>query len=448
MMARIVIVTGAASGIRLALASALAVRGDTVVVAGRDGDSAERAARQLARHGPGAATPAVVDVRDAAAVRALVEGTCDRYGRLDVLVNTAGVAVGGEAQELLLARWDRVIDVNLRGVVHGVHAAYPVMIAQRSWHIVNVASLAGLLPPPGLTPYAMTKHAVVGLSLSLRAEAAGYRVGVTAVCPAVVDTPMLDKGGPDDLPRPVLMRHGREIWRHYQPPFYPPGTAGSPVTSCTGSTAMPRWSSRPPPRGWPGGCGGTRQRRSPGGPHASWPGPAPRSLPSQPNRLTRARPSPGCPPVEVAALATTEPGSAITRPAVPSGRPARPGKAVNPGRWRPRLAPGGQAIGPKSAKLVQASTSRRASTRSPATPTAAAPCPNGPRTRPGPSLAATNGTSPTPPPASPPSAPTSCPRPRPVPTTWNWSASVHPTGLHDEPLALPRILLAGSGGRA
>ena len=222
-MARIVIVTGAASGIGLALASALVARGDTVVVADRDGDSAERAARQLARHGPGAATPAAADVRDAAAVRALVESTCDRYGRLDVLVNNAGVAVGREAQELLLAHWDRVIDVNLRGVVHGVHAAYPVMIAQRSGHIVNIASLAGLLPAPWLTPYAMTKHAVVGLSLSLRAEAAGYGVGVTAVCPAVVDTPMLDKGGPDDLPRPMLMAHGREIWRHYQPRFYPAG---------------------------------------------------------------------------------------------------------------------------------------------------------------------------------------------------------------------------------
>jgi NAD(P)-dependent dehydrogenase (short-subunit alcohol dehydrogenase family) len=171
----------------------------------------------------------VADVRDAAAVPALVEGTCDRYGRLDVLVNNAGVAVGGEAQELLLAHWDRVIDVNLRGVVHGVHAAYPVMIAQRSGHIVNIASLAGLLPAPGLTPYAMTKHAVVGLSLSLRAEAAAHGVGVTAVCPAVADTPMLDKGGPDDLPRPMLMRHGREIWRHYQPRLYPPGRLAQDV---------------------------------------------------------------------------------------------------------------------------------------------------------------------------------------------------------------------------
>ncbi len=222
-MARIAIIAGAASGIGRALASALVARGGTVVVADIDGDGVERAAHELARHGPGAATPAAVDVRDAAAVHALVQGTHERYGRLDVMVNNVGIGVGGEASELLLAHWDRVIDVNLRGVVHGVHAAYPVMIAQRSGHIVNTASLAGLLPSPGLTPYAMTKHAVVGLSLSLRAEAAAYGVGVTAVCPGVVDTPLLDKAGPDDLPQPALSGHGREIMRHYQPRFYPAG---------------------------------------------------------------------------------------------------------------------------------------------------------------------------------------------------------------------------------
>jgi NAD(P)-dependent dehydrogenase (short-subunit alcohol dehydrogenase family) len=218
-MARIAIVTGAASGIGQALASALVLRGDTVVVADIDGDGAERAASELARHGPGAAAPAVVDVRDAGAVRALVDQALEKHGRLDLMVNNAGIGVGGEASELLLAHWDRVIDVNLRGVVHGVHAAYPVMIGQRSGQIVNTASLAGLIPAPMLTPYAMTKHAVVGLSLSLRAEAAAYGVGVTAVCPGFVDTPILDKGGPDDLPKPVAGRE-REMAQHFQPRLY------------------------------------------------------------------------------------------------------------------------------------------------------------------------------------------------------------------------------------
>src|SRR5207248_6593438 len=140
--------------------------------------------------------------------------TRNRHGRLDLMVNNAGIGIGGETRELLLAHWDRIIDVNLRGVVHGVHAAYPVMIEQGSGHIVNTASLAGLLPSPGATPYAMTKHAVVGLSLSLRGEAAAYGVRVTAVCPGVVETPILDKGGPDDLPKSPAAGRTREFFQH------------------------------------------------------------------------------------------------------------------------------------------------------------------------------------------------------------------------------------------
>jgi NAD(P)-dependent dehydrogenase (short-subunit alcohol dehydrogenase family) len=146
-MARIAIVTGAASGIGQALAGALVSRGDTVVLADIDGEGAERAASELARRGPGTGSPAVLDVRDAAAVQALVDETRDKHGRLDLMVNNAGIGVGGDAGELLLAHWDRVIDVNLRGVVHGVHAAYPLMIRQRSGQIVNTASLAGLIWP-------------------------------------------------------------------------------------------------------------------------------------------------------------------------------------------------------------------------------------------------------------------------------------------------------------
>jgi short-subunit dehydrogenase len=89
-----------------------------------------------------------------------------------------------------------VIDVNLKGVVHGVHAAYPVMLRQGHGHIVNTASLAGLMPGPGLAPYVAVKHAVVGLSLSLRAEAALRGVKVSAVCPGFVDTPLLGRVNP------------------------------------------------------------------------------------------------------------------------------------------------------------------------------------------------------------------------------------------------------------
>jgi NAD(P)-dependent dehydrogenase (short-subunit alcohol dehydrogenase family) len=205
-MRRIAIVTGAASGIGHALARALAARGDVGALADIDGTAARAAANAL----PDARGYAV-DVRDADAVAAVVDDVVSEHGRLDLIVNNAGIGVGGDVLELSLAHWDRVIDVNLRGVVHGVAAAYPVMARQRDGHIVNIASLAGLVPSPLLAPYAATKHAVVGLSQSLRVEAAARGVRVTTVCPGFVDTPILDKGGPADLPRSRFAEHTRAL---------------------------------------------------------------------------------------------------------------------------------------------------------------------------------------------------------------------------------------------
>jgi NAD(P)-dependent dehydrogenase (short-subunit alcohol dehydrogenase family) len=203
-MARVAVVTGGGSGIGEALSRALAARGDTVVVADIDGASAERVAGDIGAR----AMAAKVDVRDAASVQALVDDTVARHGRIDVMANNAGIGIGGDALELTLAHWDRIIDVNLRGVVHGVHAAYPVMARQRSGHILNTASMAGLTAPAYLAPYVATKHAVVGLSMSLREEAKAHHVRVSAICPFWVDTPILDSTGPDDLPKPTTMEGG------------------------------------------------------------------------------------------------------------------------------------------------------------------------------------------------------------------------------------------------
>ncbi len=191
------IVTGGGSGIGRAISKALVGRGAWVLVTDLDGASASRVASELGS----SARAATLDVRDAAAVRALVEGVASERGRLDLLFNNAGIGVGGEVQELSVAHWDRIIDINVRGVVHGVQAAYPIMVKQRQGHIVNTASLAGLAPVPLLVPYAMTKHAVVGLSTSLRLEAAAYGVRVSALCPAAIETPLLDCDNPADLPR-------------------------------------------------------------------------------------------------------------------------------------------------------------------------------------------------------------------------------------------------------
>jgi NAD(P)-dependent dehydrogenase (short-subunit alcohol dehydrogenase family) len=186
---KVSIVTGAASGIGRAIAAELARRGSAVVVADLDGAKAETVAREL---GSGARA-AQLDVADAVAVRRLVDGVVAEQGRLDVMVNNAGVAIGGLLEELDERHWDRAIDVNLRGVINGVTAAYPHLCAQHSGHILNTASLAGLIPAPAMLPYTTTKHAVVGLSTALRAEAASLGVRVSVLCPGFVDTPMLDE---------------------------------------------------------------------------------------------------------------------------------------------------------------------------------------------------------------------------------------------------------------
>jgi NADP-dependent 3-hydroxy acid dehydrogenase YdfG len=99
------------------------------------------------------------------------------------MINNAGIAVGGATDALELADWRRVLDVNLAGVIHGVHAVYPRMVRRRAGHIVNLASVAGLAPYPLALPYTTSKHAVVGLSQALRAEAARHGVRVSVACP-------------------------------------------------------------------------------------------------------------------------------------------------------------------------------------------------------------------------------------------------------------------------
>jgi NAD(P)-dependent dehydrogenase (short-subunit alcohol dehydrogenase family) len=223
MHGRVAFVTGGASGIGRALCGALVGRGARVVVADINASRAAAVARELSERGPGSATSLSLDVADALGFEQALGDVHARDGRLDLLFNNAGIAVGGPVEELTLAHWERVLDVNLRGVMHGVRAAYPLMLEQRSGHIVNTASLAGLLPFPLGVPYAMTKHAVVGLSVSLRSEAAAHGVRVSAVCPGVIDTPILDSDGPPDLPRTSFAGRGRELLLHSnRGPAYPP----------------------------------------------------------------------------------------------------------------------------------------------------------------------------------------------------------------------------------
>ncbi len=184
------IVTGAGSGIGAALCRALAAEGAEVLCTDIDAAAAERTAAALGAN----ARAARLDVTDAAAVQATVDAVVDRAGRLDLMFNNAGIVWGGDTELLTLDQWNAIIDINIRGVVHGVAAAYPQMVEQGHGHIVNTASMAGLTAAGQVTSYVMTKHAVVGLSMALRSEAAARGVGVLVVCPAAVETPILDKG--------------------------------------------------------------------------------------------------------------------------------------------------------------------------------------------------------------------------------------------------------------
>lgn len=191
----VAIVTGGASGIGRALAKAIASRGGSVYLADINLAAAKAAAAEIGER----ATAVQLDVRNGEAFSKCIAAVVKQHGRLDYLFNNAGMGIAGEVFELPPQAWDRIIDLNIRGTVNGVAAAYPVMVQQGGGHIINTASLAGLGPAPLLTPYSMTKHAIVGLSASLRIEAAEFGVRVSVLCPASVETPMLDAEPPADL---------------------------------------------------------------------------------------------------------------------------------------------------------------------------------------------------------------------------------------------------------
>ncbi len=184
------IVTGGASGIGRAVCEALGKHGAIVVVADIDAVRAEAVARGI-RSQSGRAQSRALDVSDAAAFQKLVDDTAAEHDRLDYLFNNAGIAIAGEERDVSLDDWNKVLDVDLHGVVHGVRAAYALMVRQGYGHIVNTASLAGLVPAPGEISYTTAKYGVVGMSHALRAEGARLGVKVTVVCPGFIDTPIL-----------------------------------------------------------------------------------------------------------------------------------------------------------------------------------------------------------------------------------------------------------------
>jgi NAD(P)-dependent dehydrogenase (short-subunit alcohol dehydrogenase family) len=182
---KVAIVTGGGSGIGEGLCRELARRDARVVVADINSAEAGRVAASITGSG-GQATASTVDVSRAAEVTRLVEETAAAYGRLDYMFNNAGFAIGGDFRDLTLEHWHRVLDVDFYGVLHGMQAAYPVMVSQGFGHIVNTSSAAAFFAAPGNAPYCAAKYALVGLSLSVRLEGVDLGVKVSCVCPGFV----------------------------------------------------------------------------------------------------------------------------------------------------------------------------------------------------------------------------------------------------------------------
>jgi NADP-dependent 3-hydroxy acid dehydrogenase YdfG len=237
---KIAIITGGASGIGAALTRALAADGAEVVIADRQLKAAETLAAELR----GKATAVELDVRDFDAMKRVVDDTVARAGRLDLFFNNAGIAIGGEMDSYTRRDWDDVLDVNLRGVVYGVQAAYPVMVAQRSGHIINTASMAGLVATIGAGAYTTAKHAVVGLSKGLRMEARRHNVRVSVLCPGAIRTPILSGGQFGRVGFPgVSEEQMRAMWERFRPmdPDRFARRALSAIAADKAIIVFPRW---------------------------------------------------------------------------------------------------------------------------------------------------------------------------------------------------------------
>lgn len=188
---RVVVVTGAGSGIGRATALMAAAEGARVVATDVHQARLDTLAQEL---GERALLVRQVDVSDRKAMADLAADVHARVPAVDVLVNNAGVSVGGQFLDISLDDWDWLLGINLKGVVHGCHFFIPRMVDRKRGHVVNIASIFGIHAPPGVTAYAASKFGVLGMSRSLRAELAPHGVGVTAICPGMINTSIVADG--------------------------------------------------------------------------------------------------------------------------------------------------------------------------------------------------------------------------------------------------------------
>ena len=203
---KVVVITGASSGLGEAAARLLSAQGATVVLGARRVDRLRSLADELT--GSGGKTIAIAtDVTRYDQVKRLVDAAVHTYGRIDVMINNAGLMPQSPLERLKIDDWNRMIDVNIKGVLYGIAAALPYMKQQKAGHIINVSSVAGHKVRPGGAVYAATKHAVLALSDGLRQEVKSYNIRTTVISPGAVATEL-----PNSVTEPDIAENIRKIY--------------------------------------------------------------------------------------------------------------------------------------------------------------------------------------------------------------------------------------------
>ncbi len=197
---KVIVITGASSGLGEATARHLSAQGASVVLGARRAERIQSLAEELIRNG-GKALALATDVTRYEEVKALVDTAVQAFGRIDVMINNAGVMPHSPLERLKIDDWNRTIDVNIKGVLYGIAAALPYMKQQKSGHIINVSSVAGHTVRPGSAVYAATKSAVLMLSEGLRQEVKPYEIRTTVISPGAVATEL-----PNGITEPDVAR--------------------------------------------------------------------------------------------------------------------------------------------------------------------------------------------------------------------------------------------------
>ncbi len=195
---KVIVITGASSGLGEAAARHLSAEGATVVLGARRADRIQTIVKELTAKG-GKALAVATDVTRYDQVKALVDAAVKTYGRIDVMINNAGLMPHSPLERLKVDEWNQMIDVNIKGVLYGIAAALPYMKQQKSGHIINVSSVAGHKVTQAGAVYAATKHAVRALSEGLRQEVKAYNIRTTVISPGAVATALPDSISEPDI---------------------------------------------------------------------------------------------------------------------------------------------------------------------------------------------------------------------------------------------------------